>query len=400
MAKKIIVLGATGDIGKQALEILRYNYDYEVVGVAFKSNYSLIEEELFYFENLKFIAISSHKAAEEFVKKHPAFENAVFVGDNAIKELLDEYPNATVLNAISGNDGIVPTLLALKNNQDLLLANKESYVVGSSLMKERLKTYTGHIYPIDSEHVGLYKCLKETRKRKRIPCCLMITASGGALRDVPLEQLPYQKKEDVLKHPTWKMSNKITVDCSTMVNKGYEVIEASEMFSFPLDSILVRICRDSLIHAGVSSIDRKTKKKIANYEYSPCSMKTAIAFSLSKGKKKIHKLDKDETKALEKEVDNLEEVDDKRYPLFSLTVSCFSKYGNEGMFYYNAVDTKAIEAFLCDEISYYEIKDVLEYVYSHMPELEKLTEENLNDYILRSEKYASELFNKKSWRLK
>lgn len=400
MAKQIIVLGATGDIGKQALEILRYNYDYEVVGVAFKSNYSLIEEELFYFDDLKFIAISSPKAAEEFIKWHPAFWDAVFVGDDAIEKLLDEYPKATVLNAISGNDGIVPTLLALKNNQDLLLANKESYVVGSSLMKERMKTYIGHVYPIDSEHVGLYKCLEDSKRHKKTPYNLMITASGGALRDVPLDKLPYQKKEDVLRHPTWKMSNKITVDCATLVNKGYEVIEASEMFSFPIERILVRICRDSLIHAGVYSIDEKTDKAFVNYEYSPCSMKTAIAFSLSKGKKKMHKLDEDEAEALRKEVDKLEEVDDKRYPLFSLTVSCFSEYGNEGMFYYNAVDTKAIEAFLSDQISYYEIKDVLEYVYDHMPKLEKLTEENLNEYIVNSEKYASELLNKKSWRLK
>ncbi len=400
MAKQIIVLGATGDIGKQALEILRYNYDYEVVGVAFKSNYSLLEEELFYFDHLTSIAITSEKAADEFLLNHPAFKDSLFKGKDAICRLLSLYPDATVLNAISGNDGIVPTLEALKNNQDLLLANKESYVVGSSLMKKRMESYKGKIYPIDSEHVGLYKCLAETKRQHESPLSLMITASGGALRDVPLDKLPYQKKEDVLKHPTWKMSKKITVDCATLVNKGYEVIEASEMFCFPLNKIDVRICRDSLIHAGVVALDVKTEETHNYYEYSPCSMKTAICFSLSKGEKKIHHLNRDESKALEKEIQLLEKVDEKRYPLFSLTVSCFSKYGNEGMFYYNAVDTKAIQAFLSDEISFDEIRSALEYVYNNMPKTEKLNEENLNDYISESENYASELLNKKSWRLK
>lgn len=400
MAKQIIVLGATGDIGKQALEILRFNYDYELVGVAFKSNYSLLEDELFYFDRLKFVAISKKEAADEFILRHPSFSEAVFTGADAIEELLSTYPKATVLNAISGNDGILPTLLALKNNQDLLLANKESYVVGSSLMKERLKNYTGSIYPIDSEHVGLYKCLAEANRLKEKPIHLLITASGGALRDIPLDELPKQKKEDVLKHPTWKMSNKITVDCATLVNKGYEMIEASEMFSYPLEYITAKICRDSLIHAGVCAKNEKTNEKHYYYEYSPCSMKNAIAFSLSKGKKKIHQRDSDEGERLREEIRMLEAIDEKRYPLFYLTLSSFSKYGNEGMFYYNAVDTKAIQAFLNDDISYYEIKDALEYVYSHMPKLEKLNEENLNEYISNSEKYASELLNKRSWRSK
>lgn len=400
MAKQIIVLGATGDIGKQALEILRFNYDYELVGVAFKSNYNLIEDELFYFDHLKCLAITSTSAADEFIKRHPSFSNAVFRGEDATKKLLSLFPKATVLNAISGNDGIVPTLLALKNNQDLLLANKESYVVGSSLMKERLKNYTGSIYPIDSEHVGLYKCLAEAKRLKEKPVQLLITASGGALRDVPLEDLSKQKKEDVLKHPTWKMSNKITIDCATLVNKGYEMIEASEMFSYPLENIRAKICRDSLIHAGVSTINEKTDERHFYYEYSPCSMKNAIAFSLSKGEKKIHQCNSDERERLQKEIDALEKIDERRYPLFYLTLSCFSKYGNEGMFYYNAVDTKAIQAFLDDDISYYEIKDALEYVYSHMPKIEKLNEKNLNEYISNSEKYASELLNKKSWRSK
>ena len=134
MAKQIIVLGATGNIGSQALELLRYSFDYELVGVAFKSNCSAFEKNLPYFDKVNCIAIENKEAADEFISRHSAYKKTVFSGEDGIKKLLSYYPNATVLNAISGNDGIIPTLLALENDQDLLLANKESYVVGSSLM--------------------------------------------------------------------------------------------------------------------------------------------------------------------------------------------------------------------------------------------------------------------------
>lgn len=401
MAKQIIVLGATGDIGSQALELLRYSFDYELVGVAFKSNCTAFEKNLPYFDKVNCIAIENKEAADEFISRHSAYKKTVFSGEDGIKKLLSYYPNATVLNAISGNDGIIPTLLALENDQDLLLANKESYVVGSSLMKEKMKTYNGMVYPIDSEHVGLSKCLryiskhhKDNELRK-----MTITASGGALRDFPLEKMANAKKEDVLKHPTWKMSSKITVDCATLVNKGYEVIEASEMFSVPVDMIEAVICRDSLVHAGVYFMNHKKGEYLACFEYSPCDMKVAIAFALSKGKLGMHICNIDEYENLQRHVKEFVPIDKKRYPLFYLTKKCFAKYGNEGMFYYNAVDTKAIEAFLADEIMFFEIQKALEYIVDNMPRLERLSENNLKKFISSSEIYATELLNKKSWRL-
>ena len=401
MAKQIIVLGATGDIGSQSLELLRYSYDYELVGVAFKSNYSAFEKNLPYFDKLKCIVIENKEAAAEFISRHKAFKDVVLSGEDGIEILLAAFPKATVLNAISGNDGITPTLIALENDQDLLLANKESYVVGSSLMNERLATYKGHVLPIDSEHVGLFKCMeyvakkyKENNKLRR----MLITASGGALRDFPLEEVARAKKEDVLKHPTWKMSDKITVDCATLVNKGYEVIEASEMFSVPIEMIEAVICRDSLIHAGIYFTDTKKDDYRVCYEYSPCDMKISIAFALSKDKLTMHGCNRDEFEDMKRHVKEFIPIDKKRYPLFYLTKKCFAKYGNEGMFYYNAVDTKAIEAFLADEIMFFEIQKALEYVVDHMPRLEKLSAKNLKNFISSSEIYATELLNKKPWR--
>lgn len=395
MGKPLILLGATGDIGTQALDILRFRDDYDLVAVVFRSRYEVIEPYLFWFDHLTDI-VMEEDAAKAFLLHHPFLKEKVHWGKDALEELFSRYPKATILNAISGNDGIYPTLLALRNNQDLLLANKESYVVGSSLMKKRLGTYTGHLYPIDSEHVGLYKCLHALRNTETLQS-VMITASGGALRDTKVEDLPFVKPEEVLSHPTWKMSKKITVDCATLVNKGYEVIEASEMFSVPMNRIQALICRSSLIHAGVTA-KKGNGELISCYEYSPCSMKNAIAFALSKGKRTIHHCDEEENHRLEEEVKKLTPIDDNRYPLFRLTKECYLKYGNTGMFYYNALDSKVIDAFLKGEVTYEEIHASLFWLYDHMPAREELKEENLKDFIKRSEISASELLDKKPWR--
>ncbi len=395
MGKPLILLGATGDIGTQALDILRFQDEYDLVGVAFHSRFERLEPYLFWFDKLTDI-VMEEEAAKAFLLHHPFWKGKVHYGEGAIEKLLLRHPDATVINAISGNAGILPTLSALKNNQDLLLANKESYVVGSSLMKRRLASYTGHLYPIDSEHVGLFKCLAACRKDET-PVSLMITASGGALRDKRLEDLSKVKPEEVLAHPTWKMSPKITVDCATLVNKGYEVIEASEMFSYPMEQIEAKICRSSLIHAGVTA--RNENGELSTYyEYSPCSMKNAIAFALSKGKRTIHHCNEEEEEKLKKEVSGLTPINPDHYPLFALTKECYRKYGNTGMFYYNALDSKVIEAFLNGEVSYDEIACALFYLFHHMPERKALTEENLNEFIKKSEIFASQLLDKKPWR--
>lgn len=400
MAKQIIVLGATGDIGRQCLEILRYSYDYKLVGVSLCSHYELLEDNLFWFDSLEYVAIEDENKAKEFALKHPTFAHRIFSGVDSSLKLIKAFPKATVFNSISGNAGLKPTLLAMKQNQDILLSNKESIVIGSSLICELSKNYQGKIYPVDSEHVGLYKVFDELKQRK-IPSSDIvypfITASGGALRDVKRENYDKVTKEMVLKHPTWRMSNKITVDCATLVNKGYEIIEASYLFNYSVFDISAMICRSSLIHAGVVYLNDKGEKEYL-VEYSPCSMKNAIAFALSKGEKKIHHLDSDEEKECQKEIDSLEVIDCSKYPLFALTINCFDKYGNSGMIYYNAVDCIAIDQFLKGEITFLEIEESLKFAYINMPRLEELTEDNLDEILDDSENFAIELFNNKPWR--
>lgn len=384
----IIVLGATGSIGRQCLDILQFSFDYELVGVSLNSHFENLEPYLFYFDSLKYVAITDIKASEEFKKKHPSY--IIFSGENANLELIKACKDANVFNSLIGNCGLLPTLLAIKQNQDIMLSNKESLVIGSSLIKKELQNSTSKIYPVDSEHVALAKLISSLHRKNVENYAIskyIVTASGGALRDVKKEDLKNVTPEQVLKHPTWAMGKKITCDSATLVNKGYEVIEASVLFDIDLEKVGAIICRESLVHARIEYYQDNKECKID--EYSPCSMKVPIAYSLSKGHLSMHKNNMED----EENQKNLhfEDIDYDFYPAFKLTVNTFKKFGNVGMIYFNAVDTLAIDYFLNHKMSYLQLISCLDYTYTHLTSLDELSEDNLNKIILKAEAFAKDV---------
>lgn len=391
MREKIILLGATGSIGKQCLDILKYSDEYELVGISFNSRISEIEPYLFYFDSLKYVAISDEEAASIFKDKHPSYQ--VLTGSNSSVKLVDLNKGVTVFNSLMGNIGLLPTLAAIRNNSDVLLSNKESLVIGSSFIKLALKDSRSHIYPVDSEHVALAKLIKEASDlniQKDEIDELIVTASGGSLRDKKLEELEEATPSEVLKHPTWHMGSKITVDSATLVNKGFEVIEASVLFDFPLERVKAIICKESLVHALLSY---KREGEIHYlYEYSPCDMKVAIAYALSKGKLGAHKLSIEDKEAVQKL--HFARIDKRFYPAFNLTVDMFSRHSNIGMLYYNAVDTCAINAFLRNEIKYLDIYKALKYTFDNFQDGLELNESNLDENIKRADEFAIEVIRK------
>lgn len=363
MREDIVVLGATGSIGTQTLDILRFSFDYDLIGVSLSSRYEVLEDYLLYFDKLKYVAIKEEKKAEEFKSIHPSY--TVFSGTNCNESLLKACKKATVFNSMIGNEGLIPSLLAIQQGQDLLLSNKESLVIGSSLIKEELKKSKSHLYPVDSEHVALAKLIKETKRlgvKKSQIKKLIVTASGGSLRDMSLEDLESVTPEEVLHHPTWHMGNKITVDSATLVNKGYEVIEASVLFDMPLEKVDAIICKESLVHAEL--IYEKEGKEHTLLEYSPVDMRVAISYALSKGKLSMHVNSKEDKEAIKKL--HFETIDHAFYPLFKTTINTFKTFGNIGMIYYNAIDTLAIDSFLKGEISFLEISEALRFGYDSL----------------------------------
>ncbi len=390
MKEKIIVLGSTGSIGRQCLDILKYSFDYELVGVSLNSHYEVLEPYLNYFDSLRYVAICDKKKADEFKKLHPSY--TVISGEGCNLEILKKNPEATVFNSLIGNIGLRPSLLALRHNQDLLLSNKESLVIGSSLIRKELANSKGHLYPVDSEHVGLAKILAQLKKEKVSKSQinrLIVTASGGALRDVKIDDLKKVTPKKVLNHPTWAMGPKITVDSATLVNKGYEVIEASVLFDFPIEKVAAVICRESLVHALVQYQDDKYL-----YEYSPCDMKVAISYALSKGKQEIHHNNQEDIERVKKL--HFNKIDASFYPLFKLTINTYMKYGNAGMIYYNAVDTLAVNSFLKGEIPFDYIRESLMFTFEEMPSLPTLTEDNLPDIEKAAQEFASQVLIKVS----
>ena len=370
--KDIVVLGATGSIGKQTLDILKYSYDYNLVGITFFSSVEEIEPYLFYFPNLKYVGIVDKNAANEFEKNHSNYK--IISGSDASEKLLELNKGATVVNSILGNAGLFPTLKALSLNQTLLLSNKESLVVGSTLVSAAIKNSKSKIYPIDSEHVALNKLLNELKEKKisqdKVKSYI-ITASGGALYGLSKKELNRVKAEQVLHHPTWAMGKKITIDSATLINKAYEVIEASVLFDIPLEKIKPLICRSSLIHAALDLDDNSRL-----VELSPVDMKVSIAFALSNGLTKAHKINIDEKKKLENI--SLEEIDYSFYPCYELTLNMYKEFGNVGMIYFNILDTMLIESFLNNKIPFTDIYNGLNYLYQNFSIKEKLTTSNIH----------------------
>ena len=244
---KVCLLGASGSIGKQTIDVMMKNpSDFDLVAFSIGRKVQQIKRVLAKFPNVTHICLQDEEAANRYQKKYP---NIVFYhGDEGLIRLIRKSLPDMVVNALVGFVGLKPTLAALEDNLIVCLANKEALVVGGELVNKLLDEGHGKLYPIDSEHVALAKCLSVDNEDVDK---LVITASGGAFRNLTREELVNVKANDALKHPTWKMGEKITIDCATMVNKTFEVIEAHYLFRYPREKIDILLHDESMIHSLV-----------------------------------------------------------------------------------------------------------------------------------------------------
>ncbi|MBR5900050.1 MAG: 1-deoxy-D-xylulose-5-phosphate reductoisomerase [Clostridia bacterium] len=265
--KKIALIGSTGSIGRQTLNVVRRHPDkFKIVSLAGGNNVELLKEQIEEFSPLvATCALPLRLGGDSKVKTYNG-ETAYL---NAVIEQAD-----VVVVALVGFMGIHAVLKALELKKDVALANKESLVVGGKLVMDAVKKAGVNLLPIDSEHSAIWQALSQDRNKpfKRI----ILTASGGAFRDLSVSDLQFVTAKDALKHPNWNMGDKITVDCATMVNKGFEVIEAKWLFNADFDNIDVIIHRESIIHSMVEYLDGST---IAQMSYP--SMELPIALALS-----------------------------------------------------------------------------------------------------------------------
>ena len=375
--KKIALIGSTGSIGVQTLNVVRRNPEqFKIVSLAAGSNADLLKQQVAEFCP----AVATLSSKQEWTKEFSSTQ--FFFGENAFKSAIIDDADIVVI-ALVGYKGIIAVLDAINKGKDIALANKESLVVGGELVMRLAKEKGVNIYPVDSEHSAIWQSLSMNFNKPFNK--LILTASGGAFRDYTKEQLKSVTAKDALKHPNWAMGNKITVDCASMVNKAFEVIEAKWLYNAPFDKIDVIIHRESIIHSMVEYFDGSV---IAQMSYP--SMELPIALALSPDKRlpsNVKSLDFATIKNL-----TFNALDKDKYPCFDLVVNA----GKKGGCYpavANGANDVAVNLFLQDKISFGDIYKAIDNALCHFKgECSCSFEcfENANDYARRS---VMELFN-------
>lgn len=273
MMKELALLGASGSIGRQTVEIIEEHPEpFVLVAVSVHQNLTRLQELLVRHPSIRYACLTSHEVPTSLVATHP--EVVFFSQPEGLLAMLRTCHADMVVNAITGFAGLAPTLTALECGMDVALANKESLVTGGELVRDVLSKTNAKLYPVDSEHSALAQCLVGediTQVSK-----LILTASGGPFRDTPLSKMAACTMEEALHHPTWSMGPKITIDSATLMNKGFEIIEAHHLFQMPYDRIEVVIHRESIIHSMVEFQDGVIKAQLG-----VPSMKTPLLYALN-----------------------------------------------------------------------------------------------------------------------
>ena len=272
--KKVSILGSTGSIGTQALEIIDLFPDkFKVLGLSAGKNIQLLNDQIGKYKP-RIAAVENEELAETLKKMLKHGQTEILYGEEGYSEVSSLAEVDTVISSIVGSAGLVPTLAAVKAGKKVCLANKESLVIAGELLTKEAAASNSSILPVDSEHSAIFQALNGSNRDdvRR----LIITASGGPFRETPKEKLGEVTVENALNHPTWKMGKKITIDSSTLMNKGFEVIEARWLFNMPVESISVWIHPQSIVHSMVEYIDGSVISQLSLPD-----MKIPISYALS-----------------------------------------------------------------------------------------------------------------------
>lgn len=344
MNKKISILGSTGSVGTQTLEIVSANADIEVVGLAAGSNIKLLEEQIRKYKPKAACVFDKDKAAELRIKISDT-DCKILDGMDGLIEIATLSDADIVVTAVVGMIGIKPTIAAIKAGKDIALANKETLVCAGHIIIPLVKECNVRLLPVDSEHSAIFQCLQGNEKNKIDK--ILLTASGGPFRGYTKEQLKNVSLEDALKHPNWSMGHKITIDSSTMVNKALEVMEAHWLFDVSVDDIEVVVQPKSIIHSMVQYEDGAVIAQLGTPD-----MKLPIQYALYYPQRRYLKgdrLDFSKLTDIQLEKPNMDVFDGLRLGIEA------GRIGGSLPTVFNAADEAAVAMFLNKEISYMQI---------------------------------------------
>lgn len=367
MKKRVAILGSTGSIGTQALEVIRENPDYFEVEVltAYNNIYLLAKQAKEFQPNT--VVIGNELKYDELVTLLEGFPVKIYAGNDAISQIVEMDTIDIVLTAMVGYSGLLPTINAIKSGKTIALANKETLVVAGELIQKLAFHHKVSIYPVDSEHSAIFQCL--VGEGQNAIEKIILTASGGPFRGKDLEFLKTATKEKALKHPNWDMGAKITIDSATLMNKGLEAIEARWLFGLNPNQIEVVVHPQSIVHSAVQFEDGSMKAQMGLPD-----MKLPILYALSfpnRIKTEFPRFSFWDYPEL-----TFEKPDLESFRNLTLAFGAMEKCGNMPCIL-NAANEIAVEAYLNDYIGFCEMTDVIEQsmqkiTYIKHPELDDL----------------------------
>ena len=380
--KRIILLGCTGSIGTQSVDVIRHHQDkFKIVAMACGSNIEMLETMT---DMCDYFNVKNETDAKMLQIKYP--DKHFTSGDDGILKLIENVECDLVINSLVGFLGLLPTLKAIEMKRDVALANKESLVAGGDLVLKALKEHNVNLYPIDSEHSAIFQCLQgnELKSVKK----LIITASGGSFRDKSRDELVNVTVEDALNHPNWSMGKRITIDSSTMMNKGFEVIEAHYLFNIDYENIDVIINTQSIIHSMVEYTDKSFIAQLGTAD-----MRLPIQYAINYPER-IELFSDDELDLASIGHLDFRKMDYERFPLLALAFKAGQRAGNSGAIL-NAADEASVELFLNNEISYLDIEKFIFKAYENIPFIENVTLQDIIDTDKITRKYVYDLVRSK-----
>ena len=353
MSKKITLLGSTGSIGTQSLDVCRM-HGYEVFGLSANSSVDKLLAQIAEFHP-KYVAVTDPAAFDKLSAALAGQADApkLLKGAEGLRALACMDGAGTVLNAVVGIAGLDASLAAIESGHDLALANKESLVTGGHLVTDAVKKHGVHLLPVDSEHSAIFQCLQDQHSAKTLEK-ILLTASGGPFFGMTTEQLRTKTKADALKHPNWNMGAKITIDSATLMNKGLELIEAAWLFGLPEDKIQIVVQRESIIHSAVQFADHSVIAQLGVPD-----MRIPIQYALTYPKRVpgvVPELDFAALKVLTFDV-----ADEETFRCLAACKKAIKK-GGLGPCAANGANEEAVKLFLEDKIGFLDIGRLVEAV--------------------------------------
>ena len=364
--KQIAILGSTGSIGTQALKVIEEHPDlYEAYALTANNQVELLAEQARKFMPAAVVIANEAKYLQlkEMLADLPI---QVYAGADALCEIVEAKPIDVVLASMVGYAGLRPTMNAIRAGKAIALANKETLVVAGELINALAQQYKTPILPVDSEHSAIFQCLEPNNALEKV----ILTASGGPFRKFTMDQLQHVTKEQALKHPNWDMGAKITIDSATMMNKGFEVIEAKWLFGVRPDQIEVVVHPQSIIHSMVQYEDGAVKAQLGMPD-----MRLPIQYAFSypqRIKASFDRLDFSKMSEL-----TFEQPDTNRFRCLALAYEALNQGGNMACIV-NAANEVVVSAFLKDRIPFLRMSEVIEQSMAKVPFIQTPTYE---DYV-------------------